>query len=271
VSPSWRDEIGVHISPRRLCMVRLRRGFKRRLTAEHEASLEAPSGGDWKPALAALEERLAQPQWQAQALRVVIADTWVRYALVPWKPNLRSAVDRAAHARQIFVSTYGDALGGWEIRLSDAPPQAARVACAIPPELLGDLRATASRHQLSLLSVTSQLLVAYATWRHCLPASGAWFVTIGDGTLAAARLGKRAWDRVHAVRIGHDWTRELKRLQTFGRLASTNPADGAVYVDAPAAWREVAGGAGQDLHWLEGQPPRADTLQHLVRLRRMGP
>jgi len=38
--------------------------------------------------------------------------------------------------------------------------------------------------------------------------------------------------------------RELKRLQTFGRLASKQPAEGQVYVDAPHAWREVAGGDG---------------------------
>ena len=44
-------------------------------------------------------------------------------------------------------------------------------------------------------------------------------------------------DRVHAVRIGLDWARELKRLQTFGRLASASPADGRVYVDLPEALR----------------------------------
>ena len=71
------------------------------------------------------------------------------------------------------------------------------------------------------------------------------------------------------MRIGPDWTRELKRLQTFGRLASQNPEEGHVYVDAPCAWREVAGEAGRELHWLEDDERPLTTLTRLSRVRRL--
>jgi hypothetical protein len=79
---------------------------------------------------------------------------------------------------------------------------------------------------------------------------------------------------VHGVRIGPDWIRELKRLQTFGRLASNSPEEGQVYVDAPHAWREVAAGttAGTEastLQWLEEPRGPMTTLQRLVRTRRL--
>ena len=87
--------------------------------------------------------------------------------------------------------------------------------------------------------------------------------------LAAARIGPSGWDRVYSVRIGVDWTRELKRLQTFGRLASVSPEEGQVFVDAPQAWREVAGTAAQDLQWLEEEAGELTTLQRLGRARRL--
>ena len=114
-------------------------------------------------------------------------------------------------------------------------------------------------------------------WRHCLPQSNAWFVSVEQGSLAAARLGRYGWDRVHSVRIGSDWMRELKRLQTFGRLASNSPQEGQVYVDAPHAWREVAAGTANaadasGLQWLEEPSEPSEpmtTLQRLGRTRRL--
>jgi len=76
------------------------------------------------------------------------------------------------------------------------------------------------------------------------------------------------------VRIGADWKRELRRLQTFGRLAGSSPEEGQVYVDAPLAWREVAGNSadGSDisgLQWLEEPDAPVTTLQRLARARRL--
>ncbi len=269
MSPLWRDEIGIHLSPTRVCMVRLRRGLRPSVAAEYEHALTEKGAADWSAALNHAASLLATAGWQQAAARVVVADSWVRYAIVPWAAALNSAAERTAHARQLLVSAYGEAVQDWELRLSDAPPETPRVACAIPTELLLQIRTLLMSHRIRLVSLQSQLTFAYENWRHCLPASGAWFVTIGEGTLAAARLHQRCWDRVHTVRIGQDWARELRRLQTFGRLASVNPAEGAVYVDAPQAWREVAGDAVQNLHWLETDDSRISTLPRLGRVRRL--
>src|SRR5947207_189045 len=119
-----------------------------------------------------------------------------------------------------------------------------------------------------------RLVAAYEAWRPSLPSSNAWFVSVEQGSLAAARFGRQGWDRVHGVRIGSDWMRELKRLQTFGRLASSSPEEGQVYVDAPHAWREVAAGTAgaaeaSVLQWLEEPQGPMTTLQRLGRTRRL--
>jgi hypothetical protein len=271
VSPLWRDEIGAYLAPHRLCLVRLKRGLKPSVAAEHEQSIEAGEPGTWAPVLAALDTLLADPAWQGARLRMVISDHWVRYAIVPWTAELSSAGERLAHARQLLASLYGEIVSDWDVRVSDAPPHVAQVACTIPAPLISSVRAICEKHAVKLVSLQPQLIAAYASHRRHLPKPSAWFVTVEQGSLAAAHIGDHGWDRVHTVRISPDWTRELKRLQAFGTIASNNPEEGCVYVDAPLAWREVADAAGKALrlHWLEEPSGPLSTLQHLGRVRRL--
>jgi hypothetical protein len=274
VSPLWRDEVGAYLSPHRLCLVRMKRGVKPTHVAEHEQRFEGAKTDSWATALEAFAATLAQTPWAGTYTRVVIADHWVRYAIVPWVAALNSAEERLAHGRQLLTGLYGEAVAGWDLRISEAPPQATRVACAVPAELLAGVRAACAAHGSTLLSLQPQLVAAYDAWRQCLPQANAWFVSVEQGSLAAARLGRYGWDRVHGVRIGSDWMRELKRLQTFGRLASNSPQEGQVYVDAPHAWREVAAGTAHaadasGLQWLEELQGPMTTLQRLGRARRL--
>jgi hypothetical protein len=274
VSPLWRDEVGAYLSPHRLCLVRMRRGVKPTQAAEHELRFEGVKAEGWTQPLEVFATLLSQPPWAGARTRVVIADHWVRYAIVPYVAALSSTEERLAHGRQLLTSLYGDAVATWDLRISDAPPQANRVICAVPGELIAGIRAACSAHGSVLASLQPQLVGVYEAWRHCLPRSNAWFVSVEQGSLAAARLGRHGWDRVHGVRIGSDWMRELKRLQTFGRLASNSPEEGQVFVDAPHAWREVAGGSTSaidpsGLQWLEEPNGPMTTLQRLSRTRRL--
>jgi L-alanine-DL-glutamate epimerase-like enolase superfamily enzyme len=182
--------------------------------------------------------------------------------------------ERLAHARELLSSVFGEGIADWDPRIADAPPGTPRVACAMPRELISGVVAACTAHGGRLLSLQPQLIDAYAAWRHSLPQSQAWFVTIEEGSLAAARLSSSGWDRVHSLRLGVDWARELRRLQTFGRLASSRPEEGRVYVDAPHSWRGGAGGLvhGADLNglqWLEEPNTAVTTLARLGRARRL--
>jgi len=274
VSPLWRDEVGAYLSPHHLCLVKMQRGVHPMLAAEHEQRFEGVKDESWTRALEALGTMLAQEPWRASRIRIVMADHWARYAIVPWVAALSSNEERLAHGRQLLGRAYGEAVAGWDVRISEAPPRATRVACAISGELIAAVRNLCLTHGCKLLSLQPQLVASYAAWRHELPESNAWFVSIEQGSMAAARLARHGWDRVHVVRIGSDWTRELKRLQTFGRLASHAPEEGRVYVEAPHAWREVAAAtAGSSdaggLQWLEESGAALTTLQRLCKTRRM--
>lgn len=268
MSPLWRDEVGMYLAPGRVCLVRIRRGIKPSVAQQedHVAPLVVP---DWETVLALLDEKLVQGTWSDARARVVIADHWVRYSVVPWSDALNSTAERLAHARELMAGVFGEGMSDWSVSLADAPPGSPRLASAMPAALLESLRGMTARHGQRLVSVQPQLIAAYNTWRHLLPtAAGAWFVTVEPGCLAALRTCGDSIDRVHAVRIGLDWARELKRLQTFGRLASASPADGRVYVDLPEALRLLRPEMSADLEWLDDPNPPLTTLHQLGHLRR---
>ncbi|MDB6082243.1 MAG: hypothetical protein JWN43_124 [Gammaproteobacteria bacterium] len=233
---------------------------------EHHVDPLSPAG--WEGALGMLD-RHSSEGWSDARARVVVADQWVRYSVVPWSDALNSAAERLAHARELMVGVFGAEMSDWTVSLSDAPPGSPRLASAMPTALLQALRDSAARHGQKLASVQPQLIAAYNTWRHVLPADeAAWFVTVDEGSLAALRMCGDGIDRVHAVRIGFDWARELKRLQTFGRLASASPSDGRVYVDLPEALRAMRPDGSAELEWLDEPNPPLTTLHQLEHFRR---
>jgi hypothetical protein len=234
-----------------------------------ESHIDPLAAPGWDGVLALLEQRLSQGPWTDARARVVVADQWVRYSVVPWSDALSSAAERVAHARELMSGIYGDTMNDWTLSLSEAPPGESRLVSAMPSALLESLRELTARHGQKLASVQPQLIAAYNTWRHVLPAGdAAWFVTVEEGSLAALRMCADGIDRVHAVRIGLDWARELKRLQTFGRLASASPNDGRVYVDLPVALRALRPEMSAHLEWLDEPNPPLTTLHQLEHLRR---
>jgi hypothetical protein len=255
VSPLWRDEIHISLAPRELRLERLGRGLKPRLLAGFQTTVDTGDYAGWEPALSALGRCLDEAAWQNANARVVLSDHWVRYAIVPWSDDLRGHAERLTHARYTLADVYGDLVADWTVRLSDSLPGTSQIACAMPTTLFTALSDLIEHHGLRLLSIQAWMIASFNRWRRSLPATGAWLVSVEEGSLAAARLASGGWDRVHKVRIGRDWSVELRRLQTFARLESSRPEGGRVFVDAPASLRDAAGANDPALEWLGNSTP----------------
>jgi hypothetical protein len=268
VSPLWRDEIGAFLAPHKLSLTRLARGVRPKTVGTAGWINEVPGDMHWSAALSALDGLLGKKDWQGALLRLVVSDHWVRYAMVPYAASLSGAAERLTHAHHVLTGIYGEVVSEWTVTLADGRPGIAQLACAMPNALVEDLRNVMARHEVQLVSLQPQLVSAYNHWRDRLPDGDAWFVTIEQGSLAAARLARGGWDRVHSVRIGANWPVELRRLQTFGRLASAKGGEGRVYVDAPAALRIAAGESGPELVWLEESTAGESTVGRLEYQRR---
>jgi hypothetical protein len=268
VSPLWRDEVAIYLAPRRLALVRRDRALKPRIAAATELAVPSSTFGDIGPVFGRLAEVLTEPTWHDAAARVVVADSWARYGIVPWPAARLDPAGRLTHARYVLGDAYGEAVADWSVTLADTPPGRSYVACAMPATLRGALEEALAPAQLALVSLQPQLVVAFNAWRRQLPADGAWFVSMDDGSLSAVHLSGGAWDRVHMARLSPDWGVELERLQAFARLTRAAGAVGRMFVDAPAWMRGVAG-ASTGIEWLGDGGSEGVQAHELALLQRM--
>ncbi len=268
--PRWRDEIAIRFAPGELVLTRIGRGIRPRCTADTRGTVKEFLLADWRPALAVLDGCLSDPAWQGANVRIVLSNHWARYAIVPWASDIKSEDERLAHARICLEKVYGHIDHQWIVSISDAPPGRARVASAIQRDLLDGLRATVHAHNSRLASVQPQLIVSYNGWLPRLADVTGWFVNIDEGSLAAARLDAGGWDRVYSARIGTNWSLELDRLRTFGRLAAKDSVESRVFVAAPDWLRDLASDGDDDgIEWLHDDAPGASAAAELALLRRL--
>jgi len=260
VSRLWPLEIAVHLGPGRVALAR--RGGAL-------AELPVPEGaaGDVGPAMARLSELVAELSGRGGVARVVVADDWARYAVVPWPEARLDAAGRIRHARFLLSDTYGEEVAGWDVALADAPPGRPYLACALPEALKGALEDALAPARLKLASLRPQLVAAYSAWRRRLPWDDAWFVSVDEGSLSAVHLSRGEWDRVHVARLSPDWIVELERLQALGRLTRASGSPGRMFVEAPAALRRGAP-AGTGIEWLEERADPGERARALALLRR---
>jgi hypothetical protein len=263
----FRDDVAIFVAPTYVLLVRSRGGLKPKPLTERSLRVEPENAGGWTAALAALDVELEQPIWRGANARVVISDHWVRHDVLPWSVELAKDSERLAHARYLLASTYGDVVEQWSVALSDASPRAPRLISAIPAELLSEIKRIAASHDLRLRSIQPNLVVAYNLWRHRLPRAAAWFTTIDEGYLVALHVRDGQCDRVRSVRISDDWTVELGRIQTLGRLGRNRPAEGPVLVDAPQSVRTRATDRDAAVVWLRHGVAKGGTLARLAALR----
>lgn len=260
--PLWRDEVSIYLGPRKIALARRARGLKPRIGMAVEVAVQGGSIAESDPVFARLAEVLRESAWQDAAARVVVADPWVRFAIVTNPPGRLDEDQRKVHARYVLEDSYGTGVTDWHVALEDSPPGCSCVGCAMPEGLQSSLLAVLSPARLQLKSMQAQLVVAYNAWRHRLPADDAWFVTLEDGWLSAVHLSRGAWDRVHTARLSGDPATELARLQAFGRLTS----GGRMFVEAPAGLRQRARRIGADFEWLELEPVDETVQSHELAL-----
>jgi len=267
VLPLFPDELGILLGPSKILLVKTRTsGWKSRTLAEQALVVDNPSG-DWAASLEALDAELASDTWRRARARVIVANQWLHYELLPWSIELRKESERLAHARYLLESTYGDAAEQWTVALSEAVPGVPRLVSAIPTALVDQLKHTLDRHTLKLASLQPQLVAAFNHWRSRIPSAAAWFATIDDRSLVAMHVRDGRCDRVRAVRISDNWALELQRIQTMGRLAQTRPAEGPVFVDAPERMRTLAGDSVGVVEWLKNERSAGGVFARLASLR----
>lgn len=211
MSPLWRDQIRVCLSPRQVTLLRLTRGWTPRIAGMRIVSCDATRTGDapWRGAMAALETALPEFGERKADAVVVLSNHFVRYTLVMQDSQINTAEEEQALVHHCFARIYGDATDHWMFRLSDADgDNAPRVASAVDRELWELLRALFQSTKLTLCSIQPLLMASFNQWRHQFKES-AWLALVEPDRLCLARFQNNRWHSIRSAPIGDDWFRDF--------------------------------------------------------------
>jgi hypothetical protein len=161
----------------------------------------------WQGAVAALKTLV----WTKRChVTVVLANPFVRYAVVPWSDALAGAQEEDAYLRHHFAKIHGERAKAWTLRASEERRGVPRLASAIDTALLDELkRAFPKDGKARLASVQPELMEAINRWRADIPAAGAWLVLAEPSRACLAMHREGGWRSVQNAK--GEWLTLLER------------------------------------------------------------
>ena len=201
----WRNHLRVSLCADRL-VLRANRGRTSMVPVQ-----VAPDGPEWRSAVEALPAVLENHR--NHEVSIVLADQFVRYALLPWNAALKSEEQWLALARHRLGAVHGAAASEWDLQLTETAPQGPRLACAVDRALIGGLAAAASAAGVRLASVQPFLVAAFNRLQGGvlgkLGAASCWLVIEEPGRLTLCFIQRGTWVAIRSRRTGKDWREML--------------------------------------------------------------
>ena len=198
----WRERIVVSLAPTGVAWLRLSGGSRGDVREKLHTRGEAPQGElPWSAAATIFQKQ--STAWLASSVdvSVVLSNEFVRYALIPPTPGVAGDDETLALARFHFGKIHGARAQAWEIRLSPAARDSARMAAAIDSALIKQLRdCFPGDARARLLSVQPWLMSAYNSVRSQVPTAGAWLLLLEPGRACSALLDGNLWKSVQNIR-----------------------------------------------------------------------
>jgi hypothetical protein len=189
--------------------LRIGLGTKRVMVSGTKA-VELQASDDWRGALDALPEILKSHK-NSEA-RVVLADQFVRYALLPWNQAVKSREQWLALARHRFGALHGAAAAAWEVKVTETSPLGVRLACAVDRELIEGLASCFVTAGVNLISVQPFLVAAFNRIRQMVGNGSCWIVVEEPGRLTLALIQRGAWVAIRSRRSDGRWMSLLPEI-----------------------------------------------------------
>lgn len=166
----------------------------------------------WRSALDALGRNLPKTTSGKPRVSVVLSNHFCHYALLKRRDELTGHAELLAYARHRMKAAFGEAVGNWDLKLTDAGEGSGYLASAVDGALLEAIRALCRDRNLHLASIQPYLAVAFNRCRKALEKRTVWFVVQEEGRLVVSLFRTGTWASVASRRVGPRWTTELQNI-----------------------------------------------------------
>lgn len=170
------------------------------LAIDAEADPQRTCAAPWDAAMSMLERRLAQQQWRATEVQLVIADAFLHYALLPSAKQVYKATEITALARIHLDALFGNDHVTDAIAWSPGLRGSAGVACALPQALLQALQQLCARHRLVLTAIVPHFVNTFNCWHRRLGGNGL-LVSIAAQKCLMAVIRNHVWHSIRSVTL----------------------------------------------------------------------
>jgi hypothetical protein len=204
-----RERLIVGLSPAGVQFARYGRGLRPRLAESATVPCGDSGAEPWRPAVETLARELPRLAAKGPVCEVVLSNHFVRYQLLPWRPELKARDERAALAQAQYRSVFGAAAQAWTVRLADSVFGATTLACAVDRALVEELARLLKAAGARPAAIEPYLAAAFNRWRRALKAPSFRLALLEPGRLWVGRMDAAGWANVGAQRIGADPLSEM--------------------------------------------------------------
>ena len=169
----------------------------------------AANDGSWNAPVEALAATLAGRKGEAA---VVLADQFVRYALLPYNETLKTTEQWQALATHRFNTLHGPRAAEWQINVTETAPMGPRLACAVDRALIERLASIFTAAGLHLASVQPFLVAAFNRIRKSVGNGSCWIVVEEPGRLTLALIERGMWVAIRGRRADKGWRNVLPEI-----------------------------------------------------------
>lgn len=247
----WRDQVRVGVAPNRLIVAGYQRGVNPRLVRRDIIEVEpADAAPGWQAAIDALPAALAPSRAGKPEVSIILSNCFVRYALVPWNPTLRTEAEWLALARHRLTAVHGAAAEHWELRVTDTVRLGALIACGVESALLDAVQARVKEGRATLSSVQPYLIAAFNRIRTKIGLESCWLVIEEPGCLMLARIRGGHWLSIRCRYVDASWRASFPEiLERESALLALDEPCSRVVVYTPTAF-DTDACSGYQLHDL---------------------
>ncbi|WP_052493917.1 hypothetical protein [Nitrosospira sp. NpAV] len=209
MSRLWRDRLVLAIYPDHVAWLHATGSLHPRVIAKDMVSCAVDKASSWRGAFSLLPDILHAVRTDRMRVTAMLSNRLLRYAIVPNPDSARSREELDKLTRHAFERAHGDAVAGWDIRLSDAAPGHPALACAVDRELIVALRNTVATSGARLTSIQPYLMAAFNRLDRALRTPDGIFVLAEPERLSLLAWKQAGWCGVQQVHATDDWVGSL--------------------------------------------------------------
>lgn len=231
--PLWRDKVRIVLCRDRLIVLHYLGGRQPRIYSKQVFPYTGQESG-WPPVLAMLDGVLKGRDWKKTDATVILSNHFVRFLVLPWNEARLSRAEKMALVQHRFDEVYGEASSTWEFRLSEGAFGSPSIACAIPQELMNQLKATFEATPVRLKFVQPYLMTAFNACRKRLDPEPSWFVLAERDNICIGLQQDGQWSSIRLRHVVSDWFEEaMLMLEREALLIPEGNKHRRVFVLAP--------------------------------------